>query len=418
MRLGIIGGGAAGFFAAISAASHNSSAEVVILESTHQPLSKVRISGGGRCNVTHNCFSPQELVKYYPRGHKELLGPFSRFQPRDAVAWFMEQGVRLKVEDDGRIFPETDKSSTIIDCLQKAALDRKIIVRSGTGVETVKVVGSAEGSAEFEIELKDGGKEQFDRILLATGSGAYGYVMAEALGHKIIPCVPSLFTFEINDPRLDGLAGISFDIVRLTLRFTDRKKLEQTGPMLITHWGLSGPAVLKLSAWGARLLYENNYRADLKINFLPKYKRDDVRRLILDFKMNNGRSLIRNELPFKIPKRYWSRIVQVAGLPDEITWSNLPKNSMEVIIDELIQGQYSISGKGEFKEEFVTCGGVDLKEVDFRTMESKLCPGLYFAGEILDIDGLTGGFNFQSAWTTGWIAGLSMSELHPDGCIS
>ncbi len=408
MRIAVIGAGPAGVFGAISAATHNPSAEIAILEATKQPLSKVRISGGGRCNVTNHCFDPAELVKYYPRGNKELRGSFSRFQPRDTVAWFEKHGVPLKVEDDGRMFPITDKSSTIIDCLLNIAATNKIKIRLGARVKSIETISQDVKPPQFEIKFQNGVREQYDRALLATGGNTQGHHLAETLGHTIVPCVPSLFTFKVADPRLDGLSGISFENVKLTLTTNDKKKLEQAGALLITHWGLSGPAVLKLSAWGARILHDNSYQAELAVNLLPNYSSEQLYQMLIVCKEQNGKKRVQGVNVLPVPRRYWSRIVQLTGVAEDTAWMNMTRSAMKSIIAELTHGRFAISGKGVFKDEFVTCGGVSLKEVDFRTLQSKRCPGLYFAGEILDIDGLTGGFNFQNAWTTGWIAGLSM----------
>jgi predicted Rossmann fold flavoprotein len=408
VRIAVAGGGAAGFFGAISAATHNPSAEIVLLEATHQPLNKVRISGGGRCNVTYHCFDPLELAQGYPRGSKELLGPFSRFQPRDTMAWFESKGVRLKTEEDGRIFPVTDQSSTVVDCLLNTARNLGIQIRLGARVKNIQTVADAKNIPQFEIELHSGVRERFERVLLTTGNSPHGHRLAQALGHNIVPCVPSLFTFKITDSRLEGLAGISFEKVKLTLTDSEGSELEQTGPLLITHWGLSGPAVLKLSAWGARMLHKSHYQAGLVINLLPDYNAEQLYRMLLAYKEQNSKKRVSTEAVFSIPSRYWSRIVQFVGIAEETSWSNLTKEALTALVSELSGGRFAVSGKGIFKEEFVTCGGVDLKEVDFKTMQSKLSPGLYLAGEILDIDGITGGFNFQSAWTTGWIAGMSM----------
>lgn len=411
VRIAVAGGGAAGFFGAISAATHNSSAEIVLFEATHQPLKKVRISGGGRCNVTHHCFDPAELAKNYPRGNKELLGPFNRFQPSDTVAWFEKQGVRLKVEQDGRMFPITDQSSTVVDCLLNAARALQVQVRLGARVKNIQAAAPAKDAPQFEIELQDGVRERYDRLLLATGSSPHGLRLAEVLGHTVVPCVPSLFTFKVTDSRLAGLAGISFEKVKLTLTDSDKNRLEQAGDLLITHWGLSGPAVLKLSAWGARMLQRCNYQAELVINLLPDFSTEQLYRELHTYKEQNSKKRVQKEPVFPVPGRYWSRIVQFVGIAEETTWTNITKDAMTALIFELTGGLYAVSGKGIFKEEFVTCGGVNLKEVDFKTMQSKISPGLYLAGEVLDIDGITGGFNFQSAWTTGWIAGSSIVSL-------
>ncbi|MCH7878042.1 MAG: NAD(P)/FAD-dependent oxidoreductase [candidate division Zixibacteria bacterium] len=410
MKIAIIGGGAAGFIAGISAAAKNSRARITLFEATRKPLDKVRISGGGRCNVTHNCFDPLELVKNYPRGAKELLGPFSRFQPREIIAWFEAHGVLLKTESDGRMFPVTDKSETVVNCLLDAARESGVEVRLGARVKNIESCSENSKSPEFEIKLSDGARQKFDRVLLATGNSPQGYRFSAALKHEIVSCVPSLFTFKINDARLKGLAGVSFENATLTLENSSKRKLEQSGPLLITHWGLSGPAALKLSAWGARELHEYNYHCKLKINFLPGYNSNQIYSAIAEYKMQNGRKRIHSASPVVLPRRYWGQIAGVSGVSETDTWSGISRATMNKIVSELSGAVFMICGKGIFKEEFVTCGGVKLSEVDFKTMQSKRCPGLYFAGELLDIDGVTGGFNFQSAWTTGWIAGERMVE--------
>jgi len=406
--IAIVGGGAAGTFGAIAAATHDRSAKVIVLEATDSPLDKVRISGGGRCNVTNNCFDPAELVKNYPRGHRELKSIFSRFQPRDTVAWFESRGVKLKAEPDGRMFPVTDSSATIVNCLLNAAAEFGVDLKYQSRVKAVRAVGERESSPQYEVDLHGESVLTCDRLLIATGSSPQGYRLAESLGHHIVPCVPSLFTFKVSDGRLDGLTGISFDQVELLLAVGD-KKFRQTGPMLITHWGLSGPAILKLSAFAARELSDSNYRAELSVNFLPGQKRESLLRRLAASRDHYGRKQVQVDGPLPIPKRYWSRVIQRQGIPEETTWSGLTKAAMDAIVGELTNAQFAVSGKGIFKEEFVTCGGVNLKEIDFKMMQSKLCPGLFFAGEILDIDGITGGFNFQSAWSTGWVAGSAMA---------
>ncbi len=408
LRVAIIGGGAAGIFGAISAATHNSAAEIVVLEATRRPLAKVLISGGGRCNVTHRCFDSADLVKNYPRGNRELLGPFNKFQPRDTIAWFERHGVRLKAEEDGRMFPITDRSQTIADCLLETAAELGVELRLEAGARNIAALSRNKAKTSFEIEFQKGTPERFDRILIATGSARDGYRIAESLGHSIVPCVPSLFTFRVNDARLDGLAGISIGNVKLTLADGERKKIEQAGDLLITHWGLSGPAVLRLSSWGARILHENKYRGELLIDLLPGYNREQLHDKLHEFRnANHGKQII-NANPFALPRKFWERLIQHIGILHGTLWGNMTGNHMTALIEELSCGRYEIAGKGEFKDEFVTSGGVNLREVDFRTMQSKVNPGLYFAGEILDIDGITGGFNFQNAWTTGWIAGMNM----------
>lgn len=405
--LAVIGGGAAGYFAAIACAEANPRARVVILEGTRRPLTKVRISGGGRCNVTHNCFDPAVLIKGYPRGHKELLGPFNRFQPKDTVAWFERRGVKTKAEDDGRMFPITDDSETIAGCLERAARDAGVEVVLGAIVKGLRRDGDG-----YIVTLREG-ERRFAKVLLATGSAPHGHKFAEELGHSLVSSVPSLFTFNIKDPRLTDLAGISFPKVSLTLMPQDAQgkatRFTQTGPLLITHWGLSGPAVLKLSAWAARELHASQYKALLTINCLGDTKADAVAESIRQFKTQNAKKLLATEAPVALPRRYWQRLIEQVVKNDAMTWADLNKDFLQKLVDEVCAATFQVEGKGVFKDEFVTAGGIALKEVDFRTMESRRAPGLYFAGEILDVDGITGGYNFQNAWTTGWIAGHSIA---------
>jgi hypothetical protein len=418
LRIVVIGGGAAGFFGAVTCASAHPHTQVTLLEAGRQPLSKVRISGGGRCNVTHACFDPAALVQYYPRGGKALRGAFSRFQPKDTVAWFKSHGVQLKTEADGRMFPVTDNSETIVNCLIEAAEEAGVQLRVGTAVKSVRrrpplapPNQGGESKGGFEVELKTGEIVRCDRVLLATGSNPLGYRWAKDLGgHTIESPVPSLFTFNIPDPRLKDLLGVSVNDVRLRLPEAPPTLKEQTGPLLITHWGVSGPAVLKLSAWGARFLHEQHYQTPLLINWLPQYTQDSLRQMLLAVKSQLPRRQIATSCPVPIPKRLWMSLVTSVGIGAEERWAEVSKKALNQLVQELNQGLYQIKGKGVFKEEFVTCGGVNLKEVDFKTMESRLVPGLYFAGEILDIDGVTGGFNFQSAWTTAWLAGQAMGS--------
>jgi predicted Rossmann fold flavoprotein len=405
----VIGGGAAGFFGAIACANANPHVKVTILEAGTQPLSKVRISGGGRCNVTHHCFEPAQLVQNYPRGSKALRGALARFQPKDTVEWFQSRGVHLKTEADGRMFPITDKSETIVNCLTNAADKAGVILQTNSAVQTVKKLNPESQKKQFQIELKNGKIFKCDRILMATGSNPLGYRWAKQLGHKIETPVPSLFTFKINDPRLKELAGISTDKAQVTLLNSGKKNLEQTEALLVTHWGLSAPAILKLSAWGARILYEHHYHFPLKINWLPQDNQETLKNNLLKLKTEIPNKKIITYCPLQLPKRLWQNLVSYVGIKSDKTWAELNKQELNKLILELLQGEYKITGKGVFKDEFVTCGGVSLKEINFKTMESKICPNLYFAGEILDIDGVTGGFNFQSAWTTGWIAGNAMA---------
>jgi predicted Rossmann fold flavoprotein len=402
----VIGGGAAGFFGAIICANTYPNVQVTLLEAGREPLTKVRISGGGRCNVTHHCFEPSMLINYYPRGGKALRGAFTRFQPKDTVAWFGTQGVKLKTEADGRMFPVTDDSATIVKCLMETANFAGVKLMTNTVVHSVSQVSDG-----FEVALKTGNILKCDRILIATGSNPLGYRWAKALGHTIEPPVPSLFTFQINDPRLKDLAGVSVENASVRLLTPDKTKLEQRGPVLITHWGLSGPAVLKLSAWGARVLHDHSYKMSLQINWLPEYNSETLREYLINIKTEHSKRKVSGFCPFSFPKRLWQSILSYIKIDFETLWAELSKNSLNQLVQELSQSQYQITGKGVFKEEFVTCGGVSLKEIDFQTMESKVCSGLYFAGEILDIDGVTGGFNFQSAWTTAWLAGKAMGAV-------
>ncbi len=400
-RIVVIGGGAAGFFGAIAAATPQTT--VTLYEAGPECLAKVRISGGGRCNVTHHCFDPAQLVQHYPRGGKALRGAFSRFQPQDTITWYQQRGVKLKVEADGRMFPVTDDSATIVDCLMKTAVKAGVTIKTRSPVRHVSKTDS-----EFIIGLKDG-DVGCDRILLATGSSPQGHRIAKSLGHRIEPPVPSLFTFTIKDAALRQRSGLSMNPVEIKLKLSGQKKpLTQTGPVLITHWGLSGPAVLKLSAWGARSLYEQGYQGQLIINWLPQLSQDDVRAMLQRAREEGGKRAISNHNPTPIPKRLWTYFIQQSHIAPQTQWTTISNKSINKLTQQLCQGDYLLQGKGVFKDEFVTCGGVHLKDINFKTMESRLCKGVFFAGEILDIDGITGGFNFQSAWTTGWLAGQGM----------
>jgi len=399
----VIGGGAAGFFGAIACAEAHPHDRVTLLEAARQPLAKVRISGGGRCNVTHACFEPALLVQNYPRGGKALRGAFSRFQASDTVEWFRARGVALKTEADGRMFPVTDDSATVVECLLRTAHRAGVDLRTGVLVQRVTYQ-----EHQFAIQLKSGQSLICDRLLLATGSNPQGYAIAQALGHHVQPPVPSLFTFNIQDARLEGLSGVAVNSVHLRLQTDDKLSFEQTGPLLITHWGVSGPAVLKLSAWGARALHDQNYHASLRINWVPQSNPEILRQHLQAARSQLSRKTIVAHCPVMIPRRLWEKLTASVGIQEGDRWAEMSNKTLNLLMQELTQGQYQIQGKGVFKEEFVTCGGIDLKEVDFKTMQSKMCPGLYFAGEILDIDGITGGFNFQSAWTTGWLAGQAI----------
>ena len=362
------------------------------------------MSGGGRCNVTHECFEPRELVKKYPRGGRELLGAFHRWQPRDTVAWFSERGVETKTEEDGRMFPVTDDSATIVDCLFHAAEAAGVKIVTSLGLRTAERAGGG-----FWLTLTDGTNERCEKLLLATGGNrsSAGFTIAEKLGHAIEPLVPSLFTFHIDDARLIGISGVSVENVSVSVRGT---KLRESGPLLVTHWGLSGPAVLKLSAWGARELAAANYEFPLVVNFVPPHTRDSLVRELTAAREKNLRKQITTLSPLPLPQRLWEKLVTAAGIAPTTPWNGVSNAALGTLAAQLTAAEFKVVGKSLFKEEFVTCGGVRLSEVDFRTMESRVCPGLHFAGEVLDIDGVTGGFNFQSAWTTGWLAGQAMAE--------
>lgn len=403
LRVVVIGGGAAGFFGAIACAQARPGTRITLLEAGPQPLAKVRISGGGRCNVTHACFEPAVLTQQYPRGSKALRGPFTRFGPQDTLIWFKGHGVRLKTEPDGRMFPVTDDSATVVDCLMRTAHASGVQVR--TGATVVAVERTERG---FETRLKSGEALLSDCLLLATGSSSTGYRLAKSLGHQVEPPVPSLFTFNVLERQLRDLAGVATP-ARLRLAVEGSTPLEQTGPLLITHWGLSGPAALKLSAWGARVLHTSRYRASLQINWLPEQDLEGLREQLLVLKAEWARRAIHSSGLADLPRRLWHYLVNRAGIAPDERWAALSKPALNRLLQELTQGSYAIEGKGPFKEEFVTCGGVNLKEVDFKTMASRRCRGLYLAGEVLDVDGVTGGFNFQNAWTTAWLAGQAMA---------
>lgn len=413
-QIAIVGGGAAGFFAAITAAETAPEAVVTIYEATAHPLAKVKVSGGGRCNVTHACFDPRELARHYPRGGRELLGAFHRWQPRDTVAWFERRGVKLKTEADGRMFPVTDDSATIVDCLQAAAAKAGVVVRLRCGVKAVEGRASARpagrepGPPEFTLTLTTGEVATVDRLLLATGGTRdnAGFAIAQALGHTIEPPVPSLFTFHVADARLDGLAGVSVPDAVASVPGTE---LQARGPVLVTHWGLSGPAILKLSAWGARDLHARDYRFPLRVDWAPAFNLETLRAELERARAAQPKKHIGTWCPLGLPLRLWERLVAAAGLAPETTWAGAGNTALRALAGQLGAAEFAVSGKSLFKEEFVTCGGVRLAEVDFKTMASRRVPGLHFAGEVLDVDAVTGGFNFQNAWTTGRLAGLALA---------
>lgn len=394
----IAGGGAAGFFAAIECAEQNPASKVVILERSNKVLSKVRVSGGGRCNVTHDCESVPLLVKQYPRGEKELRQVFARFRVADTVKWFAGRGVELKTEPDGRMFPATNTSETIVNCLQKAAEAAGVKVWMGAEIIGVSGKGNA-----LLLSLKDGQEIPASRLLVATGGNAHNsaYDWLRKLGHTIVPPVPSLFTFNVPSDTITKLMGVSVPDARVRIAGT---KLEQRGPLLITHWGLSGPAVLKTSAWGARVLNELNYDFECQVNWLPELKEDDLRYTMTEARERFPSRSLYNHCPFELPSRLWQHLLERSGVGEELRFAELPKKELNKLIGNLSCTVFRVKGKTTFKEEFVTCGGVDLKEIDLKTMQSKLVPGLFFAGEVLNVDGVTGGFNFQNAWSTAFVA--------------
>ena len=401
-RIAVLGGGAAGFFSAIACAERLGKAgKVSLFEATPHLLAKVRISGGGRCNVTHSCFEPAELVKKYPRGGRELLGAFHRFQPRDTIEWFGSRGVATKTEEDGRMFPTTDDSATIVECLMSAADRAGVEVRTATAVRSVRKEGES-----FDLTLGNGSGERFDRVIVATGGNkaSGGLAIAESFGHTIVAPVPSLFTFHVTDPRLTDLAGISVEHAVVTAPGT---KLKTDGPVLITHAGLSGPGILKLSAWGARDFAEKNYAFPIAINWAPPHTRDTLFKALSVVREQNARKQVTTFSPVAMPQRLWERFVVAAGIPTTTPWAHVSNPSLQALAAQLTAAEFQVDGKSMFKDEFVTCGGVKLSEVDFKTMGSRRCAGLHFAGEVLDIDGVTGGFNFQNAWTTGFLAGVA-----------
>lgn len=397
MRMIVIGGGAAGFFAAISAKQHHPSADVLLLEKSNKLLAKVRVSGGGRCNVTHDQPNIRKLSTHYPRGERFLRKAFEHFSVKDTIAWFVQSGVQLKTEADGRMFPVSDDSGTIIRCLMDEAEERGVRIALQSGVGAIE-----RASNGFKLRMESGGELQADRVIVTTGGHpkAEGYTWLKQLGHTIVQPVPSLFTFNMPGEAIRSLMGVVADPVRARIIGT---KLESTGPLLITHWGMSGPAVLRLSAWGARVVQGMGYRFTLQLHWLGGMGEEDVHKAMAQ--EDHRRKQTQNANPFPLPRRLWEFLLNKAEIPLEKTWGDVGKKDRNRIVDLLTNDRYAVSGKTTFKAEFVTAGGVALEEVDPLTLQSQKVPGLYFAGEVLDIDGITGGFNFQAAWTTGFLAG-------------
>jgi len=400
----IIGGGAAGFFAAIHRAANHPDERITILERGKAVLEKVRISGGGRCNVTHGCWDPRELAKFYPRGGRELLGPFNAFACGDTMGWFGDRGVELKIEDDGRVFPVSDSSQSIIDCLWNTAKGHGIEVKTKTRVTAIHAPdpSAAPATPPGKWTVK-AGEETFsaDRLICTTGSNPAVWKMLAALGHTLVDPVPSLFAFDTKDTRLRGLSGISLPWVQLNIK---GDKLKAEGPLLITHRGLSGPAVLRLSAWGARHLAPRKYNFELTVNWLAM-RPVDVEERLDELKLEEAKRQVGARAYFDLSTRLWKSLVEAAGIPADQQWSQLSKRQRTALTEQLTHAGFHITGKSTNKDEFTTAGGVDLKEVDFKSFRSKVHPTLYLAGEVLDVDAITGGFNFQAAWTGGYLIG-------------
>lgn len=407
----VLGGGAAGFFGAIACAEADPDSQVLLLEKTGKVLGKVRVSGGGRCNVTHACETAAQLVAHYPRGSKQLKAAFQRFGVADTVAWFARRGVALKTEADGRMFPVTDSSETIARALEEAARQARVRVVLNTAAEAIEPLPTG----GFRLRLSGtgipglGSGLEISRLLVATGGKPKSthYDWLRALGHTVAEPVPSLFTFNVPDSPLSELMGVSVPLARVVLA---GEKLQYEGPLLVTHWGVSGPAVLKLSAWGARRLSELNYVGTALVNWIPSFTEETLRSWLQQFRQEHGKKTVGANPQFGLPQRLWRNLAEQAGVGAETRWSDLPAKTQNRLVELLLRTPLAVRGKTTYKEEFVTCGGIALDEVDLKTMESRRVPGLHFAGEVLDIDGITGGFNFQAAWTTGFLAGQALAS--------
>jgi predicted Rossmann fold flavoprotein len=401
-RVAVIGGGAAGIFCAINLARMVPELRVTVYEKSNQLLGKVKISGGGRCNVTHACFEPKELIKFYPRGGKEMLGPFHYFQPGDIFDWFEQRAIPLKTEDDNRVFPTTDNSQTIIDCFMEECRRYHVDVRTQSGVQ--QLVKTSDG---WTLHFSDNHVVETDAVVWTTGSSTQSWQLLEQLGHTIIPPVPSLFTFNIRDERLQDLMGIS--ATHCTVRI-EGTRFSADGPVLITHWGLSGPGILKLSAWAARELHASQYDFIVRVNWDNRFSGESFVEMLKEIRQEQSKTMVRTFSAARIPSRLWHSLLQtIPGLLD-LKWGEVSNKHIEQIAEAVQKSYFRVQGKSTFKDEFVTAGGVDLKEIDFKGMQSKLHPGLYFAGEVLNIDAVTGGFNFQAAWTTAMLAAQHISQ--------
>ena len=410
----IIGGGAAGYFAAINSAELNPALDIIILEKGKNVLNKVKISGGGRCNVTHAEFEPKELSKNYPRGQKELLGPFHQFMTGDMMSWLEEKGVSLKIESDNRVFPTSDSSQTVIDCFQREVNAYGIQVKTQTGIEEINPIDNQ----GYFWELKSSQAIfHTKRLIIASGSSPKMWKLIQTLGHKVIDPVPSLFTFNITDPRIEGLSGISVNAEVEVFTTKDRgvakqklKTLHSSGPLLITHWGMSGPCILKLSSRGARIFNELNHQFQLKVNWLPDHNVESLKFYFEDLKTLHPKQLIYSAVIESLPKRLWQSLLKYINIDKDLNWSDINKAQLQSLAEVVCKSELHVNGKSTFKDEFVTAGGVDLKEIDFKTFRSKLHDHLFFAGEVLNIDAVTGGFNFQSAWTSAYICSQEVSR--------
>tara|TARA_R100000935_G_C2838041_1_gene169299 strand:+ start:1377 stop:2603 length:1227 start_codon:yes stop_codon:yes gene_type:complete len=395
----IIGGGAAGFFTAINAAELSPNAKILILERGKEVLTKVRISGGGRCNVTHAEFTPGELIKKYPRGEKELRGPFHSFMTGDTIAWFEERGIELKIEEDGRMFPVSDSSETIIDCFLSETQRLGVKILKNHSVQNI--------TSENDLWHITTNNMSFsaEKVLVATGSNPKIWKLLEGLGHQMETAVPSLFTFNIKDKRITDLPGVAtFASVKIP-----EINMEDEGPLLITHWGLSGPAILKLSAWGARELNDLAYNFKIEVNWLSPQNSEEILEQLLELKLKHAKQQLSKYAQFDLPKRLWKNLIIASGISETAIWADINKKQLVTLSEQLTKSEFSVDGKSTFKEEFVTAGGIKLNEVNFKTFESKLQKNLYFAGEVLNIDAITGGFNFQNAWTGGYLAAKAMT---------
>jgi predicted Rossmann fold flavoprotein len=389
----IVGGGAAGFFTAINIVEKNPKLKVAILERGQEVLSKVRVSGGGRCNVTHACFVPNDLVKFYPRGEKELRGPFHQFCSGDTIEWFEKHGVELKIEDDGRMFPVSNSSQTIIDCFLSVTKKLGIDIVIGQSVQSI-----FKAETYWKVETNHD-TYSCQKLIMTTGSNPKIWELLTEIGHTIVPPVPSLFTFNIKDKRIKDLMGVS----ALASVKVKSSKLSASGPLLITHWGMSGPGILRLSAWGARELADKKYQFAIQVNWLNDLTLEETEEKLKELKLEHSKKAVSKKSPFDFPNRLWESLVLASEISEETKWADLSKKQLQNLAQQLTQGEFQVNGKSTFKEEFVTAGGIDLKEINFKTMESKLHENLFFAGEILNIDAITGGFNFQNAWTGGFI---------------